>query len=39
MAITVYSKPACVQCSASYRALDEASAVACLATSDGAIRP
>lgn len=22
MAITVYSKPACVQCSASYRALD-----------------
>lgn len=37
--ITVYTKPSCVQCNATYRALDEASAVACLATSDGAIRP
>lgn len=39
MATTVYTKPACVQCTATYRALDEASAVAFLATPEGDIRP
>lgn len=39
MTITVYTKPSCVQCNATYRALDEASAVASLATPEGDIRP
>ena len=37
--LVVYSKPSCVQCTATYRALDEASHVAWIATSDGDIRP
>lgn len=39
MATTVYTKPACVQCTATYRALDEAPRVALLATVDGDIQP
>ena len=37
--LVVYSKPSCVQCNATHRALDEASAVAFLATPEGDIRP
>ena len=39
MSVTVMTKPSCVQCTATYRALDEASAVAFLATPEGDIRP
>ena len=37
--VTVFSREGCVQCNATYRALDEASAVAFLATPEGDIRP
>ena len=37
--VTVFSREGCVQCNATYRALDEASHVAWIATSDGDIRP
>ena len=39
MSITVYTKPSCVQCNATYRALDEVSRIALFATSDGDIWP
>lgn len=38
MATTVYTKPACVQCTATYRALDEVSRIAPIATADSDIR-
>ena len=37
--VVVFSPESCVQCTATYRALDEASAVAFLATPEGDIRP
>ena len=39
MNVTDYSKPSCVQCNATYRALDEASRVAPIATAEGDIQP
>ena len=38
-AITLFTKPSCVQCTATYRALDEVSRIAPVATADGDIRP
>ena len=37
--LTVFGRKGCVQCDATCRALDEASAVAFLATPEGDIRP
>lgn len=36
--LVVYSKPSCVQCSMTYRALDEVSRIAVFATADSDIR-
>lgn len=37
--VTVIGRPGCVQCTATYRALDEASRVAPIATAEGDIQP
>lgn len=38
MSVTVMTKPSCVQCTATYRALDEVSRIAPVATADGDIQ-